>query len=363
MKPGAPWCGLRAVAAARSATLGAHASAAVKRVRGAKWRPCAQSLALGAVLSASACVSTGARRTSFELQVAGTSVERFPGRGGSELSLEEARLAFGPLYLCPGATAGELCEEAVAEFLGSVVVDALDSSPHAVGTMSAVTAPALSFMYDLGISSLLTEQRPVVQEAAEALGGVSFRVRGVALVDELRIPFRAAVPVQLTGNDEDGDGGARSSSVGIPVIRSCSAQSAGCEDPFDRHDISDDDMLLSAAFDPRPWLDGIDFPAMVERGSCDGDSPGGDDPGGDFLDQPAADEQSLICDGNVELRCAAGGGELARRDCGVADEVCLKGLGCTTELVFDSSEQQGFNAIQIELQTQGRARFSWHVVP
>ena len=194
-----------------------------------------------------ACIDTGPQRTALALSVAGADAAGpFTVDADWQVTLDNAQLAFGPLYLCGGTQAGALCETARAEWLDSVVVDALDPAAAQVGTMDALTGAVRSWMYDLGIVSLLTRPEPVGLSAAEALGGYSVRLSGTASRGADVIEFSAALAIQQDTGTE----------TGVPVVRS--APSAAFE-----HELGEQDRL-TVRFDPRPWLDTIDFDQLCD---------------------------------------------------------------------------------------------------
>ena len=78
-----------------------------------------------------ACAETSQERVQIPLEVTGTApAGTVLSLGDVPVTLTRADLAFGPLYLCAGTQAGELCETARLEWLDSVVVDALDEAGH-----------------------------------------------------------------------------------------------------------------------------------------------------------------------------------------------------------------------------------------
>lgn len=164
---------------------------------------------------------------------------------GAEVTLTRAEVAFGPLYLCPGTTAGEACDVARFEWRDSAVVDLLDDTDQPLGELIGVTGSVHSWMFDYGITSLLTADEPFVSDAARALGGVSLRLEGTALVSGSAISFSLDVRVAQGADVERG----------VQVVRKSSA------DDFD-DDVTLDSEHLNVAFDVRPWvtaLMGSDF--------------------------------------------------------------------------------------------------------
>lgn len=189
------------------------------------------------------CADTQQDRVVVPLQVMGTGVPaRFETSRGVSVALDRADLAFGPFYLCASTEAGESCETARAEWLESAVIDTLDPTPRDVGELSAVNGPYRSFMYDLGIASLLTQNDAVVLDAAEQLGDVSVVLEGRVDLGSGDVPFSIALPIARTKDNERG----------VPVVRVRASTST-------RHAITSADTALSVRFDPRPWITGIDF--------------------------------------------------------------------------------------------------------
>jgi hypothetical protein len=204
-----------------------------------------------ACLVATGCIETLGSRIELPLELAGSAAsEPFAGQGGWTIELTRAELAFGPLYLCGGAQAGSLCDTARLEWLGSAVIDALNPEPQAAGQLEGETGFVRSFMYDLGITSLLTLQEPLPLDAAIALGGNSVRLEGVARATE-DLPFLFEIAIQQQEQTE----------IGVSVVRQSGAE--GFE-----HDVSRRDAGLIVRFDPRPWLQSVDFQGALESGAA-----------------------------------------------------------------------------------------------
>lgn len=220
-----------------------------------KWR---WVIVLGFALGAcalGACASTGQSSVELPLYVAGTAVTApVLSVGGVEVSLDRAELAFGPFYLCAGFQAGELCDTARLEWLESVVVQATDPTPQLAGQLRGVSGTVRSWMYDLGITSLLTQQDPLVLAAAAALGGASLQLEGRALLPVGELTFRAAIPVQQSDSTE----------LGVPVVRKSGS------DRFE-HEVQRGEAGLLVRFEAASWLSGVDFRVYAGEGQC---SPG-----------------------------------------------------------------------------------------
>lgn len=206
-------------------------------------------LALLAVL-ASGCVDTGQERVAIPLQLAGTaSAELIIAAGGFSVELERAELAFGPLYLCAGALAGDNCETARLEWLQSAVVDLRSDTLVDVGLLEGVSGPVRSGMYDLGIASLLTLPEPLVLPAAESLGDRSLRLAGVATRDAERVPFELDLAIQQGADAE----------IGVSVVRLSDVPSLA-------HDVTGAERALIVRFEPGPWLSDIEFASALAAG-------------------------------------------------------------------------------------------------
>jgi hypothetical protein len=207
-----------------------------------------------------ACGESAQQRAEVPLLLAGTEAASFETNLAVPVTLTRAELAFGPLYLCSGAQAGELCETARLEWRDSAVVDCLDSRSTEVGALVGVTGPVRSFMYDLGFSSVLTRDEPLELDAARELGGVSLRVEGRFTRNGEEHEFRAGVAVRQGAEVERG----------IPVVRK------SLDDEFE-HDVNGDESALLVRFDARPWVTAVDFEALFAE-LCPDPSDGCPDP-------------------------------------------------------------------------------------
>ncbi|MBL8955936.1 MAG: hypothetical protein JNK82_34495 [Myxococcaceae bacterium] len=276
---------------------------------------------LFAVLLA-ACVDTGQEPVSFAMRVAGTApAAPAPALNGWEITLDSARLAFGPLYLCPGFQAGSLCDTARAEWVDSAVVDVLDPATYDAGTVEGSTGPVRSWMFDYGVVSLLTQQQPVALAAAQRLDGNSLRLSGSARKGGRELPFALDVRIQQVV-----EGGAS-------IVRKSDT------DTFS-HDLAVGDTALTVRFDARPWLRDVDFDALVEMGTC------------------ASVARPKVCAGDLELSCSDTGVELSQRSCTAERLVCLRGLGCTDRVRFQAGSQ-GDQAVRNALTGGTRPAFEW----
>ncbi len=197
-------------------------------------------------LAATGCGESSQTELEVPLRVAGSPAQPIETSGGWTVTLDRADVAFGPLYLCAGAQAGELCETALLDWTGSVVVDALGAAPQAAGSLRGTTGTQRSFMYDLGIVSLLTQTDPVPLAAARRLGGNSVAIAGRAERGAERIEFSAGLKIAQAADTEQG----------IPVVRG-RARTPEALAPGDQ---------LTVRFDPYTWVGDIDFDALSDAG-------------------------------------------------------------------------------------------------
>lgn len=274
-------------------------------------------------LSMTACIDAAQEEVRIPLSLAGRAeAESFESARGFRITLSEAELAFGPLYLCAGATAGTLCETALSEWTDAAVLDALRTKATRVGELSGLNGQARSWMYDLGLVSLLTQDDPKVLDAAGELAGHSVRLKGNVTVEGIEIPFRADLAIQQTKETEKG----------TPVVRS------GKDNGLD-HTLANGDAL-TVRFDAREWFQTANFARWIEDRTCE---PKG---------------APVVCSGQTELTCDADGATVRMRDCADRGEVCIAGQGCVEEVVVDPESQVGA-AIRIDLTSASAPEFRW----
>ena len=210
-------------------------------------------LLLCGLLVGAACSDPSQQRVEVPLRVAGNEAGReVSTQGDLVATLERADLAFGPLYLCAGVQAGDLCETARLEWLGSVVVDALDSNPQDAGALRGLSGTVQSWMYDLGISSQLTVDEPVELEAARQLQGVSLVVSGEVRLGTTERAFEIRVPARQGGETERG----------APIV------STSTTDDF-YYEVGAREAALTIRFDPTTWMTGLDFRPYLSSGDTE----------------------------------------------------------------------------------------------
>jgi hypothetical protein len=205
-----------------------------------------------ALCALSGCADTGQDRIEIALELQGTELSApFDASGGWQVELDSAELAFGPLYLCAGTSAGELCDTARAEYLDSALLDALDPEPLAAATLDGITGSVRSYMYDMGLTSLLTQEEPLSTSGSQELDDHSLRVQGTARNGTTTLPFFAELAIQQESDTERG----------VPVIRSQAR--SGFE-----HTLGEGAERLRVRYDPRSFFVSIDFDAMLAEADC-----------------------------------------------------------------------------------------------
>lgn len=280
------------------------------------------------VIVAPGCIADAQDLIELPLAVAGTPIDTpIVARGDVEITLTDARLAFGPLYLCAGTSAGELCETARVEWTESAVVDVLDPEAEDVGMLTGVSGDVRSFMYDLGFTSLLTEEDPLPLDAATALGNASVRLAGTATVGTVELPFEASIRIAQEEQTERG----------IPVIRS------GAADRID-HVVGPADTGLRVTFDARSWLVDADFTTLLEDRECELDGP------------------PVVCAGSIERQCDPDGSMIQSRDCAASSEYCIAELGCVATYSLDE-EQQPYRSARVQIVSGTTPTFIWSPDP
>lgn len=256
------------------------------------------------------CTVSSQDRVEIELKVRGTTPVDVITTEGATIRLDDARLAFGPLTLCPGRQAGDLCETARLEWRESIVVDVLSERVQRAGFLDGVTGAARSWMYDLGITSLLTQKENIELDAARELGGHSLVLAGSATVDGVTVPFSIDLRAERQG--EEGRG--------VALVRK------GSTDAFEL-DVTDETSELLVSFDASSWVKQLPNASFVESKGC-------------------AVGVSVACDGQVESSCDEAGDVEATRDCASLGLICAPGVGCASEVVLSPSSLASQKVLQ-----------------
>ncbi len=275
------------------------------------------------LLAPLSCAVSSQSELELELEVSGTKTESLPLAGGGSVRLARAELAFGPLTLCPGAQAGALCETARLEWRDAAVIDVLSATPQLVGSLVGMTGGVLSYMYDLGVVSLLGENgSQFVSSAARQLGDASLLLEGEIERDGQTIPFVAHVLVESQEDNEQG----------VPVVRK------GSTETFE-HQVTSADTALRVGFDVAPWVASLQATDFVQHEVCRSGS-------------------TFVCAGSVELTCATDGTELERHDCADQGSICAPDAGCSARVEFQP-QSRAYRALVQALTAGARPSFEF----
>ena len=305
------------------------------------------------------CVDTGAEQLRIPLYVSATALDTFgvlsqqpededadlPSielEPGQYLLLDQAKLAFGSLYFCAGTNAGDLCENAQAEWLGSVVINLLNDQVVPAGDLIGHSGMVRSWMFDLGLSSLLTHRKPYELEAAQELGGASLVLSGRILKisegdsndeEKKELPFSLSMKIQQ--NDE--------TELGVPVIRKSAST-------VFEHDLSSNDSSLLIQFSLESWLKKLNFSSYfsTETLLCE-----------EMRLEDVESHLAPSCNGTIEQYCDPETGELQMRDCSQFAQYCLPDFGCMEELELTNKTQQ-YRTIRNAVLLEGRPNFIWN---
>lgn len=199
-----------------------------------------------ALLVLCSCGDTGQQHVQLALTASGTAAHAVDLGNGASLVLTRAEFAFGPAYLCAsGSGRAELCEVAVAEFLGTVAVRALDPSTQPLGELDATTGAVRSGLFDYGISWLLTESDARANPGA--VEGHSAVFEGTLSRGARSVRFTAVIDAKPTMAGDLAVNGQQTSST-----------------------ITGPDDALEIVADPHAWVSNLDADALFAL-DTDGD--------------------------------------------------------------------------------------------
>lgn len=283
---------------------------------------------IGFILSSAglvtACTADAQKQVSIPLIATSSGLQApIQASGGVTLQINKAQLAFGPLYLCAGYNAGDHCDLARLEWLDSIVLDLQRPNTVTLGQLDGVDGTVRSWMYDMGISSQLTDKNPVMLKAAKTLNGNSVVIEGTATHNNRSLPFVANIVVSQYEKTE----------FGIPVVRK------RIDERFE-HRVTGDEGALQLSFDPRLWLEGLDLSPYFADQSCAPDAP------------------SILCQGSVQLQCSQDGQEMGRKDCAAQGMVCQSKRGCVSAIEF-MTDSKTYRELLFSIITEHRAQFRW----
>jgi hypothetical protein len=150
-------------------------------------------LLIATCVAASACGDTGQDVVSVPFTGRGAAAEPFDADGWT-VTLDDARIAIGPIYFCAAASSStDLCPSAVAELTASVVVDALDPGAQPLGELSALTVDLRSAAWDFALTWPSTAAQPVLLDPSA--DGHSAHFEGSAVKAEQTLRFVADIDI------------------------------------------------------------------------------------------------------------------------------------------------------------------------
>lgn len=195
-----------------------------------------------AMLMLSACGDTGQRELVYPVFFAGQAPAAFAA-GAWQVTLDVARVGFGPVYFCATAAASaDLCPVAVAEYRDSVEGNALDAAPQPIGEIRGVTGHIHSLMLDYALTWFNTQTSVRATDAAP--GGHSAHFEGTATQGATSFAFVADIDV-------------------APTIQGTSA----LQGVRVNADISHERMRLDVRVDATAWWRAVDFNALAALGA------------------------------------------------------------------------------------------------
>ncbi len=201
-------------------------------------------LGVAVFVALTACGETGQSRTTFPISAAGDPAETI-AVGDWDVTVREARLAFGPVYLCESQNAGlDSCAHAAAEHLQATSFDALSGTPTPMGTMTGTSgATVLSGMWDYGRTWRLSESEPrALPGAVDGVHSAVIEIAAVRRDDGEERAYRFAL-------DVDG----RTQPSGSTAVRARLAE----------HRIAATERGLVVRFDPTLWASMLDYDALA----------------------------------------------------------------------------------------------------
>lgn len=188
------------------------------------------------------CTEVGATHVHLPMQVQGTAPSRIRV-ATYDVEVEEARVAFGPVYLCTSRLPDvDICPTSIAENLETTAFDALSETPTSAGTLEGFTQVSRSAMWDYGRTWRIAEARP--HPAPQAIEGQHSAVLVIAAthLGETR-HFRFVLDV---------DGGSQPS--GTTAVRARLSEQS----------LTPQVQSLLVRFDPTLWASMVDYDTLWE---------------------------------------------------------------------------------------------------
>lgn len=158
--------------------------------------------------------------------------------GDWTVTLDVARLGFGPIYFC-AAHSVRSCDTAAAEVTQVVDIDLLDTAEQELAQVQGLTGTIRSAAWDYGMTWLLTETAPQQRSPS----GHSLVLHGTATRGTVTVPIDLSIDVPPLQQGAYAVLGSRATAT-----------------------VTDDAVRLEVHFDPAAWLIGVDFEDPAPEG-------------------------------------------------------------------------------------------------
>ncbi|MGZ3473055.1 MAG: hypothetical protein ACXWUG_01300 [Polyangiales bacterium] len=199
-------------------------------------------LSIAALLVAVGCGDTGQPHVNHPAVAIGTPAHAITS-GAWSVTLEVARIGFGPTIFCASRSASEdLCSSSLAEIAAVAPVDLLSATPQPLGRVDGFVDTVRSTGFDYALPWFATDDEPRVTSAAP--GGHSIHLEGKATSSAKS--FRFVIDADVTG--------ATKGRRGVYFA------------PLDTN-IDENTKQLEVRFDPNRWLDQVDFDDLGAAGT------------------------------------------------------------------------------------------------
>jgi hypothetical protein len=198
---------------------------------------------LALVLLLTACGDTGGDAFSIPLIAGGATDARSFEDDGFTITLDDARIGYGPVYFCATSTADlGLCPAALAEFRGAATVDVSTAEVEMVGSIEARSGTIRSGMWDYARPFLLGADAPTPITGAVD-GERSARFSGTASRGAESFRFVAELDISNV------------SASGLPAVSAVRTA----------HELVDGADALTVTFDAQAIVSRLDFEALASR--------------------------------------------------------------------------------------------------
>lgn len=201
------------------------------------------------------CVPASQITVAYPLQAnlaAGNDLQAISDETGTwTIALDEAKMAFGPLYFCSTtAASSDLCPSALQEFTDIAVIDLMalnteNSQPQTLGSIVGLSGVINSAMFDFGQPWLATDTNPRSRSPLD--GGHTLVMQGTATrTDGATFRFDLGLDLQSNIRGEALVIGYRTQATFSDLLEEQSR------------------IQLTASFSPAAWLADLDWQAIFD---------------------------------------------------------------------------------------------------